>query len=333
MRPHANGFSLVELLVGTLLASVVAGAMAGFMASLAHVAVDQPAVADRQQRLRSAVEQLSEWIARSGQQVGGRGDNEGALLVPALYPQRRGVSRSDPETSAFVDRLTLVSGAEPAAVARLGISMSSAAAPLVIDTSDCGAGWESCGFAPGVVALVAQERGAGEWFTVRAAANGLLEHQPAALAEPYSVEARAIVTAVDVKAIAFDVGQRQLRLATPGIDLPLLDGVSAFSVRWFGDPRPPRAPRPPPGEENCVLDAAGTPTLPELAAGHGPWVELSVPMLSDGPWCGTSPWRFDADLLRVRLIRFTLGLEASVGGHRDADAVSVVDVAPATLRR
>ena len=51
--------------------------------------------------------------------------------------------------------------------------------------------------------------------------------------------------------------------------------------------------------------------MPALAPDTGPWVELTTTMLSDGPWCGRTPWRFDADLFRLRLLRVTLGLDAS----------------------
>ena len=35
----------------------------------------------------------------------------------------------------------------------------------------------------------------------------------------------------------------------------------------------------------------------------GPPVELTMADFTDGPWCGTGAWRFDADLLRVRAVR------------------------------
>jgi len=47
-------------------------------------------------------------------------------------------------------------------------------------------------------------------------------------------------------------------------------------------------------------------------------VELTPGMLSDGPWCpdGTSPNRFDADLLRVRSVRVTVRVQAALASLR-----------------
>ena len=80
-------------------------------------------------------------------------------------------------------------------------------------------------------------------------------------------------------------------------------------------------PRPPAGEANCLYDAAGTyqsALMPALAGVAG-LVEMTGPMLIDGPWCGSGGTRFDADLLRVRRIRITVRLQASDPAVRGSD--------------
>jgi hypothetical protein len=120
--------------------------------------------------------------------------------------------------------------------------------------------------------------------------------------------------------------------------LPVLDDVVGLGFEYFGDPQPPRAlnppgdpamavtygPAPPPlttddaadawgPGENCTFAAAGGAQMSRLPSlpGTAP-VALGSALLTDGPWCpdAASADRFDADLLRVRLIRVRLRLQA-----------------------
>ena len=122
--------------------------------------------------------------------------------------------------------------------------------------------------------------------------------------------------------------------------LPVLDDVAALGFEYFGEAQPPQVlPAPDAGEpivtvtygpspptpaiddpsdgwgpgENCtfaVVDGRHVPRLAELA-GAAP-VSLPAALLTDGPWCpdGRRADRFDADLLRVRLVRIRLRLQA-----------------------
>jgi hypothetical protein len=131
-----------------------------------------------------------------------------------------------------------------------------------------------------------------------------------------------------------------------GGDVPMVDHVVGLSFRYFGNPLPPAAVKPPDAPqgpwatygprpplateqptlyaagENCVfqLDAVAgpVPRLPVLGAGA--LVELPVAQLSDGPWCpdAVDPNRFDADLLRVRRVAATVRVEASSASLRGA---------------
>jgi hypothetical protein len=122
--------------------------------------------------------------------------------------------------------------------------------------------------------------------------------------------------------------------------LPVVDDVVALGFEYFGEPQPPRTlpdeepvgltvpvsygPSPPglttddPGDawgpgENCTFAVIEGRHLSRLVsfAGTEP-VPLPSELLTDGPWCpdGESPDRFDADLLRVRLVRVRLRLQA-----------------------
>jgi hypothetical protein len=70
-----------------------------------------------------------------------------------------------------------------------------------------------------------------------------------------------------------------------------------------------------PDGENCLFATAGglhVPRLPDLFPDASGLVELTAPLLNDGPWCpdAISVFRYDADLLRLRRIGVTLRVEA-----------------------
>ena len=99
-------------------------------------------------------------------------------------------------------------------------------------------------------------------------------------------------------------------------DVPLAENVVLLRFDYFVDASPSAAPRPPDGEDSCAY-AAGSPATPVLA-------DLGVPLLAaataglltDGPACGISPFRFDADLFRIRRVRVTIRAQVSSGGLR-----------------
>jgi hypothetical protein len=123
---------------------------------------------------------------------------------------------------------------------------------------------------------------------------------------------------------------------------PAVDHIVGLRFEYAGEPRPPSllplvdlespdgpwttyGPRPPaigvddprdgwPPGENCIFSAAGGVHAPRLAALPGDaLVTLEPGMLTDGPWCpdATHPRRFDADLLRIRLVRGVVRVEAA----------------------
>jgi hypothetical protein len=97
---------------------------------------------------------------------------------------------------------------------------------------------------------------------------------------------------------------------------PLADNVVEFSMSYYGQARAPAAPRPPPGEDGCVVNAAGVPKLPLLTPDWGALVKLQPAALSDGPACGSGAAAFDADLFRVRQVRVFLRVQAGAVSYR-----------------
>lgn len=120
-------------------------------------------------------------------------------------------------------------------------------------------------------------------------------------------------------------------------DQPAVEDVIAMQFDYFGSGDPPMAslnangelrvtygPLPPPlgiddpadswaAGENCIIaNAAGqyVPRLQNLGDGEVP---IGQALLVDGPWCpdAAHPFRFDADLLRIRRVRVHLRLQAA----------------------
>jgi hypothetical protein len=111
-------------------------------------------------------------------------------------------------------------------------------------------------------------------------------------------------------------------------DQPVVDSVDLVGFAYFVDPDPSTIPSPAAGTSNCVY-AAGEPPLPLLRRFGGAALRLAgAAELTDDPACGSAPDRFDGDLLRIRMVRVTLGIASRQGGA--AERVTF-DVAPRNM--
>ena len=120
-------------------------------------------------------------------------------------------------------------------------------------------------------------------------------------------------------------------------DQPAVEDVIALRFEYFGSGEPPTAsvtprgdvrvtygaaPPPPsvddPGDtwgagENCTIANAGGQHVPRLANLGAGVVPIAPALLQDGPWCpdAAHPFRFDADLLRIRRVTVQVRLQAA----------------------
>lgn len=132
-------------------------------------------------------------------------------------------------------------------------------------------------------------------------------------------------------------------------DVPVVDNVVGLDFDYSGDPQPPGLVRPlddvrgpwtsygprpslvpiPPyaSRENCVFalddDGAPVPRLASLAPSHISLVPLTAAQLADGPWCpdALAADRWDADLLRVRVVRVRVRVQAAASALRGPTGV------------
>jgi hypothetical protein len=123
-------------------------------------------------------------------------------------------------------------------------------------------------------------------------------------------------------------GRRLMLYDGVASDQPVVDSVDFVGFAYFVDPDPATIPPPPAGTANCVF-AAGEPPVPRLLTYGGAVLrQAGAAELTDDPACGSAPDRFDGDLLRIRMVRVTLGIGSPQGGA--AERVTF-DVAPRNM--
>ena len=131
--------------------------------------------------------------------------------------------------------------------------------------------------------------------------------------------AGSFVAEVDARTYYFDAAARQLRrYDTDSTDVPAIDDVTDVRLTYYGSPIPPAAPRPSPGEVNCLYDDLGDlrPGLMVLPGGPDGQASLPLSLFTDGPWCGGGGTAFDADLLRIRRVSITVRVQATSVSYR-----------------
>lgn len=319
-HPNPHGYALVELLIATLIASVLMGVLLRLAATVQLSIRTQSDVVDVQQRLRVATDMIHRDLMMAGAGPS-QGPWRGGLVnaFAPIVPARTGERGADPELSQYDDRISIVYVPDTPAQTAIVTAMGGAGAPLAIDASAPGCPAGDCGFASGDRALVfdpADPDRAYDLFTVSDATAGLLSHA-ASLSKPYGVGSPVVKVVQHV--YHFDrPGHRLMLYDGDASDLPLVDHVVDLRFTYYADPAAGSVPPPAGSVPGCAY-APGSPRVSLLQDLGGVALKALTPVqLSDGPACGVSPYRFDADLLRVRRVGVTLRLEAAGAEFRGA---------------
>jgi hypothetical protein len=233
---------------------------------------------------------------------------------------------------------------------------SGTTAPIhIASVSACSPVRAACRLDPGTRALLIDGTGAWDVFAVTGvSADGTeIDHAQDVLSR--EALPGALVAAVSVRSYSLKLdastGGMQLRRGSGGTsDAPVADQVTGLWFTYVAEAEPPAViegsapefrsttygPLPPPpaidnpddawpAGENCVFRLEGTRQVSRLAAlepdEHGLAV-LPLAALADGPWCPDqgSPNRWDADLLRVRLVKVSLRVQPQSPAVRGAPA-------------
>jgi hypothetical protein len=336
-----RGASLAELLVAMAIVVVMAGLAVRVVIEASDAAAWQPAASELSQRADALTRLLAADLTAAGAAPRARlapGDPSAEPLrlrawLPPILPRIVALDGGDADDTAAEDRLTILTVADgaPQAVVRRQPSRWG-----FVPGPTCPALADGCGFGAGLP-LLWLERRPGFQLGEAAAVDALGLDVAGITATADS----ALVAAVEVVGYRFDGARGELlRGRAAGRGLPVADHVAGFTVEWWGEADPPVVPAWTPGTETCVTQADGRPRLPPLGPPGAPPIRLDVARLTDGPWCGGAPFRFDADLFRVRRVRVRLALGAAADARSGAgsparqvrDIELTIDVAPPALR-
>ena len=113
----------------------------------------------------------------------------------------------------------------------------------------------------------------------------------------------------------------------------LVDGVRDLHFTYYADPDPASAPAIGAAAGTCVYAAWAAAASAAGSVGRRIAQRVVGSELTDGPFCGIAPNRFDADLLRIRRVRVALQVAPVSGaGARQASLFELsFDVTPHNL--
>jgi hypothetical protein len=352
-----GGFTILELLVSTTIMLLVTGAIFSLVNPGKGAFQVQPEVSDVQQRLRVGVDTLQKDLVMAGAGTYA-GEMAGALsyFIAPIMPYVAFGDVTDPSKGVYFrdDVISLVYVPPTPSQTTISQAMPPKSAEIKVNEQpNCPPvkGEELCGFNPGDHAIIFDESGNWDMFTITQVQDPAvhMQHRDDAFSVGYSANSALtqIVTAMYYfKAAAGNTPPQLMYYDGWNTDLPVVDNVVKMQFQYFGEPQPPQmtgkpltkkpgpwttyGPVPPelgivkgsyPAGENCTIKVdAGqqVPRLPVLGAGGIAQVELKKEDLTDGPWCPSDdkPNRFDADLLRIRRVRVTLRVQAALASLR-----------------
>ena len=324
-RSGESGYSLIELLVSTAIMITVTGAIFSLMNPAQGNAQTQPEVSDMQQRMRVGNETIFKELVMAGAGPY-QGSVSGSLVnfFAPILPRRIGRLNPDAATVFKDDTITLTYIPNSYSQTTISQAMPNVSAELKVTAqSNCPAdGDQLCGFTDGMDVIIFDTSGNFDLFTVTKVQDNAahLQHRGQdVLNKAYDVGAE--ITQIVSNTFYLNNTTHQLMRYNGGDnDVPLVDNVVDLKFEYFGDPNPPKLPKPPAGEANCLYDAAGNyANLSTLAPDNGSLAPLPAAMLIDGPMCGGGSSQFDADLLRVRKVRMTMRVQAANRALRGSD--------------
>ena len=316
---------LIELLVSVAIVLGLLGVVFELVDPSDGTLAVQSLAADVQQRQRAALAELHRHLllAGSGPHPGMNGSV--AHLRPAVAPALRGMSA---DRSPGSDRLSVLY-APPGETGAL-LAGDVAASPAVVGLAPAGACPLPCGLSDrgGGLALIFDAAGRSDLYRVTDVTGTSAELEHAGGGAPV-YPAGSFIAPVLVRGFYLDRDAEQLRVHNgAGSDLPFVDGVVEFTVRYFGVPQPALPPAAGPAAVMAPCLAAAAAVAP-AASGVG---ALNLGLLSDGSSCGGSI-PFDVDLFRIRRVQIELTLRvADPVWRRPATGSPLIPVRNAAIR-
>ena len=342
-----EGFSLVELLVASLITVIVVAGAFELAAPAQRMFQAQPEAADMQQRMRVAVDALRRDLVMAG-----AGTYAGPALGPLndvvapVMPLRAFGDAPDQAQNTFFrsDAISFLYVPSTPSQTRLSAPLAPGALDPLIDTpQNCplAASQQVCGFAGGDRVLLTNTSGDWDVYSLDQVVSGAMTllHRGQPSSASYPVGSALSVIRAGSYFLKSDVAAGTYQLMRHDgwtTELPVVDEVVALEFRYFGAALPPQltgapldvtpgpwttyGPPPPPiaitrgswpAGENCifaVVDGAHVPRLTTIAPGSPTLVEITSAMLTDGPWCPDSISRNRFDADLLRVRRIHVSL-------------------------
>ena len=324
-RRDDAGFTIIELLVSSLIMLVVTGAVFTLVNPAQGTFQAQPEVSDLQQRLRVGIDTLQKDLVMAGAGTY-NGESAGALsyFIASVMPYHAFGDTTDPEMGTFfrTDAISLIYVPATPSQTTISQQMPPKSAEIKVNAQpNCPPkkGLELCGFSAGDQAIIFDENGNWDFFVITQVQDEAVHMQHRE--QDFSVGYAANSALTQVYAVTYylraDEATKTYQLMYFdgwNVDLPVVDNVVDLRFQYFGDPNPARltgkpltkkpgpwttyGPPPPqlgvvrgnwPAGENCTFqlgaDGMHEARLATLGGGGLGQVELTAQELTDGPWC------------------------------------------------
>jgi hypothetical protein len=294
--------TLAEAVISIMLTLAVTTTALGLAAPATRASLIQPEAMDVQQRARVASEAVARDLATAGAGIYA-GPQSGLVALPGVLPRQLGVTGDGPDT-VRADAITIISVPSTGAQTTISAAVSAASQTLsVTNAPNCGAR-PLCGLTAGADVFLTDGGGHFDIFRITGVAGASAALRLHGQAQGFTYPAGSAVTVVVSRTYSLDAAARVMRQYDGDLsDQPAADHITSLTFDYFGD------------------DSTGALAPIDRAA------------LADGPWIGAGSSRFDADLLRVRMVRVSVRAEASTPALRASapDVVVRVSVAPRSM--
>lgn len=281
-----RGFTLVELLLSTLIMLAVTAAIFSIVDPAQGSYRTQPEVADMQQRLRVGASALQQDLLMAGAgpfRAPAGAPPPGSLLaiMAPVLPYRVGAAAADPDAGVFYrdDAVSLVYVAQNSAQTTVSAPMPPQSAELeVVDAKPgCPAGVdaETCGFQASTRALIFDGTGAYDVFTItQVQSSNHLQHTRDTLSKRYEQDASVVSLQAHTYYLRSDPDTDTFQLRHyDGVatDLPMVDNVVGLAFEYFGDPHGPVLYRPVTDPVGPWVSYGPRPPAPGVVQAGGAW--------------------------------------------------------------
>ena len=257
-RRAEAGFSIVEMLIATVIMMAVTGATFQLMNPAHGMFAAQPEVSDMQQRLRIAIDTLKKDLLMAGAGTYSGNNKLGSLgqYVATILPDREGNISPDPpgtfkctttycEALDASDTVTILYVPPTSAQTTIRDTMPAQSAELkVTEQPGCPSNDKLCGFREGMQVMIFDDTGTSDIFSITNVQDEALhlQHRGQDLSKAYAqntyitqISAATYWLKTDTVAETYQL----MRYDGYQTDVPIAENIVGLAFEYFADPSPP----------------------------------------------------------------------------------------------